>query len=380
MLQKKNLRYENGLLVKEKYYLGKLCVLKRTIDYKKYDTQTTTYLFGIPLYKESTKIGSKLLYKCHIQESKYNHTLDANHYMSQDIANATTQNNLHDRLERLCKNLDPQSIEVVSRIINRLKLTTLSKDKSYTGVSKEEHKALENLRDNYLTNIIKLDENLYFYNGYFIPKNPLYEASVWLYEHNMNLFSTLNKIKNKNVIDVGGYIGDSAIIFEKYTDKNIYCFEPVSDNYKLVKETIKLNNATKIIPINKGLGSKKESLSIMKNGASSTINNTDSSIKNKEKEQISITTLDSFVEENNIEVGFIKVDTEGFEMEFLKGALETIKSQKPAMLLSIYHSADDFFGIKPFIESLNLGYSFTIHKPIDFTISGECALYCEVRN
>lgn len=82
--------------------------------------------------------------------------------MSQDIANATTQNNLHDRLERLCKNLDPQSIEVVSRIINRLKLTTLSKDKSYTGVSKEEHKALENLRDNYLTNIIKLDENLYF--------------------------------------------------------------------------------------------------------------------------------------------------------------------------------------------------------------------------
>lgn len=81
--------------------------------------------------------------------------------------------------------------------------------------------------------------------------------------------------------------------------------------------------------------------------------------------------------EHNLEVGFIKVDIEGFEQEFLKGAKQTITEQKPAMLISIYHQASDFFEIKPMIESWNLGYSFKIIKPIDHSIVDECALFCE---
>ena len=96
-------------------------------------------------------------------------------------------------------------------------------------------------------------------------------------------------------------------------------------------------------------------------------------------EQTHIITLDGYTKENNIEVGFIKVDIEGFEMEFLKGAKETIARDKPAMLISIYHQGSDFFDIKPLIESWNLGYKFKIHKPIDHSIIAETALYCEVR-
>ncbi|WP_237416290.1 FkbM family methyltransferase [Helicobacter saguini] len=91
-----------------------------------------------------------------------------------------------------------------------------------------------------------------------------------------------------------------------------------------------------------------------------------------------IITLDSYVEQNNIDVGFIKVDIEGFEQELLKGAFKTIKKFKPAMLISIYHNASDFFEIKPLIESWNLGYTFKFHKPVDGSISIETALYCEV--
>lgn len=60
---------------------------------------------------------------------------------------------------------------------------------------------------------------------------------------------------------------------------------------------------------------------------------------NKKYEEISIITLDSFVEENNIRVGLIKVDIEGSEQDFLKGAEKTIKTQKPFLLISIYHNA-----------------------------------------
>ena len=78
---------------------------------------------------------------------------------------------------------------------------------------------------------------------------------------------------------------------------------------------------------------------------------------------IEATTLDDFVRKNNIEVGLIKVDIEGYEQHFLKGAEQTIKTQKPALLISIYHNIDDYLHIKPMIESWNLGYKFKIRKP-----------------
>ena len=72
--------------------------------------------------------------------------------------------------------------------------------------------------------------------------------------------------------------------------------------------------------------------------------------------------LDEFVEENNLNVGFIKIDVEGEEQNLLKGAINTIKTQKPIIYISIYHSPNDLFEIKPWIESLNLGYKFKISK------------------
>jgi hypothetical protein len=56
------------------------------------------------------------------------------------------------------------------------------------------------------------------------------------------------------------------------------------------------------------------------------------------------------------------MDIEGLESAAIHGAAETIKKFKPVLLISIYHTPDDFFSIKPFIEDLNLGYRFLIRK------------------
>ena len=180
--------------------------------------------------------------------------------------------------------------------------------------------------------------------------------------------------KHKNIIDVGACVGDSSLVFGDFTTKSIYAFEPTSANYNHLLRTIALNNATRIIPVKKALGSKPDRMKISVNGGSSSLvfdNHTSF-------DDVEVITLDSFVREHDIEVGFIKVDIEGFEQEFLKGARETIATQKPAMLLSIYHNAEDFLSIKPMIESWNLGYRFKVIKPIDFSVMTETALYCEV--
>lgn len=139
-------------------------------------------------------------------------------------------------------------------------------------------------------------------------------------------------------------------------------------------KTIELNNATNIVPINKGLGSSDETLYLSSDTSASRI--VDETDHNSEK--IQITTLDNFVADNQLQVGLIKVDIEGFEQEFLKGASNTIKQQKPALLISIYHNFDDFFYIKPLIESWQLGYKFRIYAPTLDPLFLETLLIAEV--
>jgi hypothetical protein len=44
----------------------------------------------------------------------------------------------------------------------------------------------------------------------------------------------------------------------------------------------------------------------------------------------------------------------------IDGALETIKSQKPALLISIYHTPKGFFETKPTLEQLGIGCHYMI--------------------
>lgn len=95
---------------------------------------------------------------------------------------------------------------------------------------------------------------------------------------------------------------------------------------------------------------------------------------------VSIQTLDDYVLLNDIsDIGLIKVDIEGFEQKFLEGARKTIEKFKPSMLLSIYHNYNDFFKIKPMIESWNLGYKFDFfHGTLENTVEDEILLICEL--
>lgn len=286
-----------------------------------------------------------------------------------------TDKDIDTKILNLCKGLDQKSIETLTTIISRLRTAHILHKEFIETLTEKEYLELYRITTEFFPNIHQLSPTLYVYKNYLLPTY-FFEISVLWCEHSLKEFesNTLAKIKNKDIIDVGACIGDSALVFQKYTDKNIYAFEPTNKNYEFLLQTIKLNNATRIIPVKKALGSEPSQAQISVNlGLSSLV------FDNKTaSDSVEVITLDSFVYEHNLEVGFIKVDIEGFEQEFLKGAKQTITEQKPAMLISIYHQASDFFEIKPMIESWNLGYSFKIIKPIDLSVASECALFCEV--
>ncbi|MWV61595.1 FkbM family methyltransferase [Helicobacter saguini] len=295
-----------------------------------------------------------------------------------------TSPDILEKIQRLLSGVAPKEAINILQIIKRLKDIYQNTIHSIQVLEQSEIDALRAIHTDFYDKILKINDEAFVYAGYFLPINH-FEAGVFYYKHSLDIFesSTLDSIRHRDFIDVGGFIGDSAIIFEKeFCDKKIYTFEATSVNYNLMLKTLKLNDSKRIVPINKGLGAKSSEIEISIAGSGSTMSDATKSLWDSDTfqkvERVEIITLDSYVEQHNIDVGFIKVDIEGFEQEFLKGAKETIKRFKPAMLISIYHNASDFFDIKPLIESWNLGYTFKFHKPVDGNISIETALYCEV--
>lgn len=167
-------------------------------------------------------------------------------------------------------------------------------------------------------------------------------------------------LKNKDVLDIGAFIGDSALIFNEFSPNKIYSFEPEPNNFELLQKTIAINNLKdKVVPIKKGIAAIKGSETLQTDLAASTIHTTD---QQQDGLKIEVTTIDSFVAENNLNVGLIKMDIEGAELNAVRGALETIKKFQPILLIAVYHTPEDFFEIKPLVEATIPNYEFIIKK------------------
>jgi FkbM family methyltransferase len=190
-----------------------------------------------------------------------------------------------------------------------------------------------------------------------LPKNS-YSASVFYYHCGLKFVPKkfIQQLNNKDFIDGGAFIGDSALVFERnYKPNTIVAFEPETNNFKQLLKTIKLNNLLKIVSINKAIGEKEENLKIVPNKGGS-------AISDKGTQEISIISIDDFVYRNNVNLGLIKMDLEGYALIALKGATKSIKSFKPILLIAIYHNGDEFFEILSFIKQLNLDYKIIIRK------------------
>ena len=192
-------------------------------------------------------------------------------------------------------------------------------------------------------------------NHYKLPYN-IYEESIFKNKYGLK-YIPQNKIEfleDKDFIDCGAYIGDSALMFIKdYKPSTVYSFEPLLNNYNFLLENIKLNNLKNVFPINKGLGEKNSTVNFYSLGPSSFVSEEGNT-------KIEIISLDEFLMEKNLSIGLIKVHVEGFELEVLKGAKETIMRFKPVLLIGIYHNPEEFFRTKKFLKDLMPDYKFKL--------------------
>lgn len=175
------------------------------------------------------------------------------------------------------------------------------------------------------------------------------------YEH-----KTFQIKKGDVIIDAGGFIGDTAVLFCNKTSNDcfIHAFELLDENIKLFEYNNKLNNIESFVKINQ-LALTNSSNEIIRIKQTALQGGT--SIFGGEGCETSIKTitLDDYVLENKIDkVDLIKMDIEGAEIVALEGAVKTIEQFKPRLALCLYHKWDDVITIPKFLATLKVQYNY----------------------
>ena len=267
-------------------------------------------------------------------------------------------NCLTSKIHYLFNGLDEISALNVQKVISRLDILLKSKYEDIDIFSDTEQQDIRNTQRMRI-NCLKLGDNIFYNYGCYLPVNH-FEDAVFIKKLNIDLIpeNLASKLSGMDFIDVGAYVGDSAYILNKLMPRNIYAFEANKKNCQLMEKTITLNNFNNVIPLNYALGANNREVGILDDGACSVVQNNSTSASTK------MLTLDSFISEHpEINIGLIKVDIEGEEQNFLKGAENTLRKFRPILLLSIYHNLNDFLTLKTKLESLDLGYKFKISTP-----------------
>jgi len=137
------------------------------------------------------------------------------------------------------------------------------------------------------------------------------------------------KMNVKGVLHIGAHFGEENSIYDELNYPNRIFFEPLKKNFDVLRQ-----NITEWPLINIALGASKQSKEMYvesaNNGQSSSLLKPKLHLQQyphitfSEKENVLVDTLDNVLEDKE-SYNFINMDVQGYELEVLKGATESLK-------------------------------------------------------
>lgn len=250
-------------------------------------------------------------------------------------------------IEKMFEGLDEKSIDCAKRFMHRQINLPYESFLIYPKYfyTPEEHEEYKKLFPEYKKSCRKFGfsmekvgpESLYYHHG-------LRFAPDYVKEN----------IKGKLFADVGGYLGDSTLIFQEYSPEKIIIFEPLKDCREKLVNFLNKNSVD-------------DSLYEVQPYA---LSDSSASVDGMECK-----TLDELFSDNKTPYGVLKADIEGMGLHFLKGAKNTILRDRPLLSLSIYHNEDEFAGIYQTLKEWDLNYHFEIKSFSPKITHGEYSLF-----
>ncbi|MBN2636388.1 MAG: FkbM family methyltransferase [Prolixibacteraceae bacterium] len=302
---------------------------------------------------------------------KKNHIFISDHF-GKSFKEYISDNNMAILLKRLKENLDDYSIRTIDviyqRILNYPELkynqVVVPKKGNIVGGLLEEEKI------SFSTKKVKKTFNLKL-------KNSEIESSVFEFFHGITMLpvTVQNYLNDREFMDIGAYIGDSAIALQKYNYKKIYSVEMSQLSIAEYRKNMKrhLIEEGKYEIINYAVVEQEgiKPITIIDSGSAG-LNVFEKNPYNFKEISVECKTLDFIVDTYQIKPAFIKMDIEGYAMDCIIGGLKSLKKFRPVLSIAIYHNPVEFFEVKPILEKELENYTFMIRKLSNTFVNNTC--------
>jgi len=151
-------------------------------------------------------------------------------------------------------------------------------------------------------------------------------------ELSADIMNRLPGLKVRVVVDVGANLGQSSIEFLRwFPTAQIYCFEPVEDTFRQLQ--LKLKGYDRIHSFRMALGASRGKRWMSHQGSPDMyrlINRKDAlTMEDPLREEVNLDTLDAFCLSSQLDhIGYLKIDTEGADLEVLRGSEAMLKAHR----------------------------------------------------
>lgn len=162
---------------------------------------------------------------------------------------------------------------------------------------------------------------------YFFPTQLTYNIYVDKAYRVKDDFVIKKHLKKGGVaIDVGANIGSLTLLMSKIVDSNgtVLSFEPSKTFFSYLVKNININKLKNVSVHNIALGAEKGELYLNEENEDDTTFFVEQKKTSNKSFSTEIDTLDNFTR-NFLKIDFLKIDVEGFELDVLLGAGETLK-------------------------------------------------------
>lgn len=193
------------------------------------------------------------------------------------------------------------------------------------------------------------------------------EDSVFYYKHGLVFLSNRVKeyINANDFLDIGTFHGDSIIALNEYGFKTIHGFDISKISLgKTLENLKKAKIGVDNIILNCSYVGAKSSLGVVvrDTGMSNLQPTADEDSTGQNGYQIETISIDDYCSNLPNAIKLIKADVEGALKEVIIGSEKVISSNRPVLLLAVYHNPKEFFEVKNLIQSWNLNYKFMLKK------------------
>lgn len=160
------------------------------------------------------------------------------------------------------------------------------------------------------------------------------------YEPETFRFFRENLKAGQTVLDIGAHIGLFSVVAARLVGESgkVFAFEPTPFTRGVLGEVVALNECNNIVEIRPEAVAAEFGETVFFD-TGDTISNANSLVKtarSKVEIPITVTSVDKFVTERNLKVDCLKIDVEGVELDLLRGARETLLTQRPVARLGLH--------------------------------------------